>query len=161
MAKAPDIIISTGIGSCVVVTLYDRQLKIGGLAHIMMPENKSKEYGDNHLVLAENLVVVPIFFAQFADEAIDALLERLLTQGAFMRNIEAKIAGGARLFPSYNGASKGIGDHNVISIKCILKCRRISLTGWDVGGRHGRSVEFHLGSGRLFVSAIGKQSKEI
>lgn len=35
-----DILISLGLGSCVAVVLYDPTSKIGGLAHVMLPESK-------------------------------------------------------------------------------------------------------------------------
>ena len=147
VARAPHIISSLGLGSCVVLTLYDTQRRIGGLAHIMLP--------DSHSV---NGYHTPY---QCADTAIAALLDELCGKGAMRRNIVAKMVGGARMFSDYENGSAGIGEQNIASIKNILKRERISLIGEDTGGHHGRSIEFHLSSGRSIIKAIGKADEEI
>ncbi len=150
VAESPHIIVSEGIGSCVVVMLYDIKLKIGGMAHVMLPYSEMSEMQERNSGL----------FA-FADTAIDALMERLRMKGALLMNVEAKMAGGAKLFPSYKGSGMGIGHHNVISIKRILQRKLITLEGWDIGGHHGRSVKFYLDSGRVVVSALQMGDREI
>jgi len=147
VARAPHIISSVGLGSCVAVTLYDTQRRIGGLAHVMLPD--SDGVNGCH----------PPY--QCADTAIAALLEELRRVGADRRAMVAKMVGGARMFTVYEDASKGIGAQNIMSIKGRLKGERIPLIGSDIGGNYGRSVEFHLDSGVLIVTAIGKQDREI
>lgn len=141
---APHVIVSSGLGSCVAVILYDTQKRIGGLAHITLP------YAGRRRTLY-----------QYADTAIDALLKEMLNMGATRQNIVAKMVGGARMFASYEENSKGIGEQNILSIKDILKGEKIPLTGKDIGGHHGRSLEFHLNSGRVIVKAIEKEDREI
>lgn len=144
VTAAPHIIVSSGLGSCVAVILYDTQKRIGALAHITLP------YAGRRLTLY-----------QYADTAIAALLKEMLNKGAARQNIEAKMAGGARMFASYEENSKSIGEQNILSIKNILKMENLPLTGKDIGGHHGRSLEFYLSSGRVIVKAIGKEDREI
>ena len=70
------------------------------------------------------------------------------------------MAGGARMFSAYDNGRDGIGAQNIRSIKHILRQVEIPLVGWDVAGQHGRTVEFHLASGRLVVKALGKADKQ-
>lgn len=147
VARAPHIIISLGLGSCVTVVLYDTKRRIGGLAHIMLPESDSL-----------NGRYIPY---QCADTAIAALLEQMQSKGAILRDIVAKMVGGAQMFSSYDGSSPCIGKQNIISIKDILKREGIPLIAEDTGGHHGRNIEFHLDSGKLVIKAVGKEVREI
>ena len=65
------------------------------------------------------------------------------------------------MFSCYEDTHTGIGEQNITSIRRILRRERIPLIGEDTGGHHGRSVEFHLDSGKVIVTAIGKPEKEI
>lgn len=139
---APAVISADGLGSCVALALYDGGRRMGGLAHVMLPRQ-----GD----------ACPAFTRyQCADTALAALLEELQRMGAQVPQVVAKIAGGARMF-----AFSGIGEQNVASIRQLLAETKIPLVGADTGGRHGRSVEFHLESGKLIVRELGQADKEI
>jgi len=145
--RSPHIITSLGLGSCVVVTLYDTQRKIGGLAHIMLPDSVSV-----------NGSRMPY---KCAYTAIAELLKRLSRKGVAQRHVVAKIVGGARMFSDYGNGSTGIGEQNIGSLKDILRRERIPLVGEDTGGNYGRNVQFHLDSGKVIVSAIGKEDREM
>ena len=43
IAKAPNTIRTSGLGSCVGVVLYDERSKIAGLIHVMLPDSKSRK----------------------------------------------------------------------------------------------------------------------
>ena len=143
----PYVISSTGIGSCVVITLYDPRRQVGGLAHIMLPDSN----GINRRR--------PPYHC--ADTAIAALLNRLQFKGAVRESLVAKIIGGARMFVNNNGSSPGIGKQNVISIRQILIRERLPLAGEDTCGGYGRSVEFNLDSGRVIIRAVGREDREL
>ena len=152
VAKTPGIIIAEGLGSCVALVLYDIKQGVGGMAHILLPtssEYKSRKSG----------VFSPYLYA---DTAIDALLKELRCQnGTPLPNVVAKIVGGARMFPVYNGTCAGIGEQNITVIRHILKKIFIPVAGEDVGGSHGRSAEFYVQSGKIIVTALGKEPGEI
>jgi len=147
VTRAPHIILSSGLGSCVVVTLYDAERKMGGLAHIMLPDSNS--LNGYH----------PPY--QFADTAIATLIKELRTMRATPQGMVAKLVGGAKMFLSSDDSNPGIGGQNIISVKCILKRKRIPVIGENTGGNYGRSVEFYLDSGKVTVKAIGRETKEI
>lgn len=147
VATAPHIIQSVGLGSCVALTLYDRNQKIGGLAHIMLPSSNGVR---GHR---------PPY--QCADTAIPTLLQEMRSRGAIRQAIIAKVFGGARMFADYEASKEGIGDENIKSIRSLLKGQQIPLIGEDTGGNHGRSIEFHLSSGKVVVKAFVKEDRVV
>jgi len=147
IASSPSIVSSIGLGSCVVVTLYDPGRKIGGVAHIMLPDFCG--WGECDMPY------------KYADTAITKLLEGLSGKGAGRQDIVAKMVGGAKIFSSDDGYNEGIGERNIKSIREILKNEKIPLVGEDTGGNYGRSVDFFLDSGSVIVKTIGKGYKEI
>jgi len=149
IAKAPDILVTLGLGSCVGVALYDSKAKIGGLAHIMLPDSKQTRKGETNV-------------AKFADTAIAKTLADMEKQGAKRQHITAKIAGGAQMF-AFNNASEvmRVGDRNVEAVKKVLGMEKIPLIAEDTGGNFGRTIELDTSTGKLFVRTINKGEKEI
>jgi chemotaxis protein CheD len=143
VGQAPDILVSQGIGSCVVVALYDPCCRIGGLAHIMLPD------------CGRLIGPRPAFHC--ADTAIATLLDAMCRRGAARREIVAKIVGGARMFASSNGRGSSIGKENIRSTKKILTREQILLVGQDTGGRSGRNMELCLETGMVTVSKVGRK----
>ena len=135
--KAPDSIISYGLGSCVGIALYDPQTKVGGLAHIMLPDSTQARATDNT--------------AKFADTALPVLLDQVIALGGARNRLTAKIAGGSQMF-SFAQATDvmRIGDRNVEAVRTVLK----SLE--DVGGNYGRTVELLLESGAFVIKTVNK-----
>jgi chemotaxis protein CheD len=143
VTSTPHIVLSQGIGSCVVVTLYDPRKKLGGIAHIMLPES-NKLNGQR-----------PPYHC--VDTAIATLLRKLRSMEASQPNMEAKIIGGAQMFLCSNGSGPGIGQQNISSTERILNQEGIPLRGKDIGGNCGRNVEFFLDSGKVIVKTAGKK----
>lgn len=142
-AKSPATLITLGLGSCVGVVLYDRMNKIGGLAHIMLPDS----------TLSSNNNFNP---GKFADTAIDALIEDMLKLGINRSNLVSKIAGGAQMFKikSENNIMQ-IGKRNVEAVRAKLNQLNIKLIAEDVEGNYGRTIEFFCETGELTIKTIG------
>jgi len=147
VVRSPHVISCLGVGSCVVVALYDAKLRLGGLAHVMLPY--SNNLNSHH----------PPY--QCADTAIATLIKELRTMRASPRDMVAKLVGGAKMFLSGDDFSPGIGEQNIASVKHILEQKQIPVIGENTGGNYGRSVEFYLDSGKVMVKAIGREDKEI
>jgi chemotaxis protein CheD len=141
--KNPDSIISYGLGSCVGIALYDSQTRIGGLAHIMLPDSTQARATDNT--------------AKFADTALPVLLNQIIALGASKARITAKIAGGSQMF-SFAQATDvmRIGDRNVEAVREVLKSLSVRLLAEDVGGNYGRTVELLLDSGAFVIKTVNK-----
>jgi len=134
VGKGSDILTSSGIGSCVVVSLYDRMQRTGAMAHALLP-------------LASAGAALPD--AKYVDAAIDAMIAELVAHGAARDRLVAKIVGGANMFADFGS---GIGAKNVAAAKEKLKAESIEVVGECVGGVLGRSVEFCTASGGMSVT---------
>lgn len=148
IAKEPDVLTTLGLGSCVGIALYDSSLKLGGLAHIMLPDSTQIKNNSNK--------------AKFADTAIELLLEQMLSEGARKNRIVAKIAGGAHMFDFKNmDDMMRIGTRNVAAVTQILKAVHIPIIAQDTGDNYGRTIELHTLTGMLRVKTIGHGVREI
>ncbi|HLR07951.1 MAG TPA: chemotaxis protein CheD [Bacillota bacterium] len=142
--KAPNIIRTSGLGSCVGVVVYDLARKTAGLAHIMLPDSKQAKQA--HLNKYK-----------YADTAIDIMIERLSKNGARRNALQAKMAGGAEMF-QFTSASDimRIGPRNIEAVRSHLQKHRIPLIAEDVGGCSGRTIEFNPASGALRIRTVNK-----
>jgi chemotaxis protein CheD len=139
----PDLLMIVGLGSCIALCLYDGDAKVGGMAHIMLPELKSKSKSKKELDERESRS------CKYADRAVSNLLREILESGAKKWRIAAKIAGGASLFPELD--TLRIGEKNEFAIKKALEEERIKLLAEDTGGNYGRTVTLNTCTGELMV----------
>lgn len=146
--KAPGILTTLGLGSCVGIALYDRYNKIAGLAHVMLPSSNEIKNNENK--------------SKFVDTGIDLLIKMMVEEGAVKRYIIAKIAGGSQMFSFNNNSSiLKIGERNVLATKMKLKELNIDIISEDTGGNYGRTIELNAEDGSLLVKTIGHGVKII
>ena len=148
VGKEPDILTTLGLGSCVGIALYDCTTKIGGLAHIMLPDSTQIKNNENK--------------AKFADTAIDVLLQEMLNVGARRNRLTAKIAGGAHMFEFKNmNDMMCIGARNIAAVLHGLEQKNIPVIAQDTGENYGRTIELDMQNGILRVKTIGHGIREI
>jgi len=148
VVKDPHILTTLGLGSCVGIALYDSVTKVGGLAHIMLPDSKQIKNNSN--------------LAKFADTGIVKLIEDMVRIGARGNRLVAKIAGGAHMFEFKNmDDMMRIGTRNIAAVTQILEELTIPILASDTGSNYGRTIELHTRTGILLVRTIGHGIKEI
>ena len=148
IAKAPDLLTTLGLGSCIGLTLYDPVSKVGGLVHYMLPDSTKLKNNTN--------------IAKFGDTGIRELYKQVVANGANPKRLVAKIAGGARMFEVSGATTVGnIGEKNAIASKEKLKQLGIPLLAEDTGLNYGRTVELDCSNGNYLIKAVGKQVKTI
>lgn len=147
-AKAPDTLTTLGLGSCIGIALWDPTTKIGGLAHIMLPDSTKIRNNSN--------------IAKFADTGIVELVRQMEALGVPRRRMVAKIAGGAKMFEVSGTTSVGnIGEKNAIASKKALQELGIPILAEDTGLNYGRTVELDCSNGDYIIKAVGKSVKKI
>jgi chemotaxis protein CheD len=140
---------TTGLGSCVGLTLFDPQIKLGGMAHIMLPTSDIAREGQLNI-------------AKYADTAIPELLMRMKSKGAVTGRLVAKMAGGAQMFAFMGGSdTMRIGPRNVEATKQALEYFMIPLVAEDTGGNYGRTVELNSQTGVFIIRSVQFGVKEI
>lgn len=149
ICKAPDGLITLGLGSCVGIAIRDPLTKIGGLVHIMLPDSKA--------IVNNNGVK-----EKFADTGIEELVQQMVALGANRNCLVAKIAGGATMF-QLQGRSDimKIGERNIQASINKLNEMNIALLSQDTGDNYGRTVTFYPESGEFHIRAIGRDNKII
>ena len=143
-ATNPHVLQSSGIGSCVVITLYDPQKRVGAMAHPMLAGNSEIDSPAEALAKAGN----PL---RFVGSAIDAMLSALVALGASKERLEAKIIGGATMFKVFDRSPDSMGAQNAEAAKKKLEKEGIKIIVNDTGGNVGRSVAFELTTGLVEV----------
>ncbi|MCH1623760.1 chemotaxis protein CheD [Fredinandcohnia quinoae] len=147
--KAPQLIRTSGLGSCVGVVIFDQSQKVAGLAHIMLPSSTLSKVNNMNV-------------AKYADTAIEELINNVIKNGGRTHYLKAKIAGGAQMFQFQSGNDiMRIGPRNVEAVLEELKRFKISLLSKDVGGSSGRTIEFDPETAKLKIRTVNQGIKEI
>lgn len=143
IVKAPNVIRTSGLGSCVGIVIYDSPKDIAGLGHVMLPDSATVKKKTNDY--------------KYADTAIDRLIEKLVRYGARQMALKAKIAGGAQMFSFASDSDvMRIGPRNVEAVKQKLDEYEIPLVSADIGGNSGRTIEFDPLTEELKIRTISQ-----
>ncbi len=128
----------TFLGSCVGVAIYDRRLRLGGLAHVVLPDSQGNDLQPG----------------KYADTAVPFLVDELtrLARGAELR-LTARLVGGAKMFAFQTGPT--VGDRNVAALEACLATAGIPIVARDCGGSKGRHMTIEIPSGQITVESVG------
>lgn len=142
-----DIIISTVLGSCIAVALYDPVVALGGLNHFMLPgELHNRKF--------------------FADEsgrygmfAMELLINDMLKAGAKKNRLVAKVFGGGHVLDNTSGK---IPESNILFARDFLETEAIPILSHDVGGTSARKILFFAASARVLVKRFaGRKAQTV
>lgn len=146
---SPNGLTTLGLGSCIGIAIRDPITKIGGLAHIMLPDSGSIHNAGQNI-------------AKFADTGIVELVRQMEAMGAARSRMVAKLAGGATMF-SYQGKASmtQIGARNAEASVSKLKELHIPILAQDTGENYGRTVIFYPETGDYVIRAVGRPERTI
>jgi len=132
-------IISTVLGSCVSVCVWDPLLNFGGMNHYIhsKPFKKSEST------------------AQYGSVSVPYLIKMLTELGASKHNLKAHIVGGA----CHSSMNNCIGKDNVAIAESILKKHYIEIVTMDIGGDMGRKVVFDSKTGEILICKVNSLRK--
>lgn len=141
---SPDGLTTLGLGSCIGIAIRDPVTKVGGLAHIMLPDSTAiRNMGTN--------------LAKYADTGITELVRQMELLGARRNRMVAKIAGGATMFAFQNKSDMvQVGERNAEASIKKLKELNIPILAQDTGANYGRTVIFYPETGDYIIRAVGK-----
>ena len=128
-------VISTVLGSCVSVSIYDRSRKVGGMNHFLYPTAENDQEAT----------------AIFGDAATLNLIRMMVQYGSKRKDLEAQIIGGA-----YNPgiSSTNMGRQNVMTARRILARQRVKVVSEDIGGALGRKIVFHTNINEIAILKV-------
>ena len=129
VSAAPDLAITTLLGSCVAACISDPVARVGGMNHFLLPGND---------------VTSPLT-ARHGVHLMELLINGLLKLGAARHRLEAKLFGGARMM----NVSGEFGAANARFAQEFLRREGIAITGGSLGGEAGRRIQFWPATGRV------------
>lgn len=129
-ASRDDILISTLLGSCISVALYDPLLPVGGLNHFLLPFPKNS---DN-----------PLFSnsARYGINAMEVLINSIMKLGGKKNRFVAKVFGGSASIDYKKKATYNIPKMNIHFVFEFLENERIPVEAYSVGGTLPRRIYF-------------------
>jgi chemotaxis protein CheD len=129
--------VTTILGSCVAVCLWDRRRGVGAVNHYLLPQwSAGRELSP-----------------RFGPIAIARTLERLLALDCSPRDLQAKLFGGAWILAAAKGDDH-IGLQNVRVARQRLAEAGVPIVAEDVGGNRGRKLVFHTDTGLALVKTL-------
>ena len=134
-ASGEDAQVTTILGSCVAVCIWDAQAQVGGINHFLLPSGGPAS-------------------PRFGDSAVALLIGRLLELGAHRGRLSAKVFGGACVLEAFRADEWSLGARNVEMAREQLAAAGIPVVGEDVGGDRGRKLVFHVRTGAAWVRSI-------
>lgn|SRR5574344_1518201 len=137
-------LISTVLGSCVSIALFDAKNGIGGMNHFML----AKDTKENNSRAHESLM------GKFGEYAVDLLLDDMTKKGAEYKNLTAKIFGGSNVFDLPPSAGSQVGDVNIQFAFDYLARKNIPVVSSDTGGVSPRKIFFDPHSSKVWLKRI-------
>ncbi|HEX5310198.1 chemoreceptor glutamine deamidase CheD [Aquabacterium sp.] len=137
-----DVLIMTTLGSCIATCLWDRQAKIGGMNHFMLPDNGGGASDSG----------------RYGSYAMELLINEMLKMGASRLTLEAKVFGGGAVISGMNTIN--VGERNTAFVMEYLKTERIPVVSKDVLEIYPRKVCFFPHSGKAMVKRLAPTNPE-
>ena len=128
-----DLLIMTTLGSCIAACLWDRNARIGGLNHFMLPEG----VGDS---------------GRYGSYAMELLINEMMKRGASRGALEAKVFGGGQVIAGME--TMNVGERNTRFVLDYLKAEHIPVVSKDVLDIYPRKVCFLPDSGKAMVKRL-------
>lgn len=145
IARAQGLIITYALGSCIGISLYDPNIRLAALLHIMLPEIRDTNDAN-------------IF--KFADSGLKETLRKFTTFGGIKSRTVCKIAGGAQMFQMSGGAGAStignIGDRNAAAVRQVLASEGIRIQNADVGANYARTMSIDAATGEVLIKSFGR-----
>ena len=137
-----DLLIMTTLGSCIATCLWDRNARIGGMNHFLLPDNAGGS-GDS---------------GRYGSFAMEVLINEMLKMGASRSTLEAKVFGGGAVMSGMS--SLNVGERNTSFVLDYLKAERIPVVSKDVLDVYPRKVCFFPHTGKAMVKRLATANPE-
>lgn len=141
-SSTEDIVLSTVLGSCVAVALFDRKTGMGGLNHFMLPGPVEAP----NPILSES--------AKYGMYAMELLINDMMKKGARKTDLVAKVFGAASVLNFSGGTASRIPLSNIEFTVAYLADEGIPIRAKDVGGALPRKIFFFVRTGKVLLKRI-------
>jgi chemotaxis protein CheD len=136
-------VVSTILGSCIAITIFNERLKIGGICHALLPRSPSLHDDD---------------YCRYVDSSITYMLKKLEAMGIQKHEMEIKLLGGADVLDITDVTRLSVGRQNIEKALEMMNNEKLALTLSDVGGTTGRSIRFYTHTGTVLLKRIQRMT---
>lgn len=147
-------VVSTVLGSCISVCLYDKINRVGGMNHFMLPFDKSNDVDFTGSSVSSNLGNKLFRYGIFAMEQLIAEMQK---KGGYRSNFEAKVFGGGNVIHTGN-KNFNVGHKNIEFANFFLKMEGIPILISSTGDNYGREVIFYTDTNKVLQKKIATRS---
>ena len=142
-----DVLITYSLGSCIGVTIWDPEVRTGGLLHYLLPDsNINKEKAKKNPFI-------------FSDSGVPLFFREAYKFGASKKRMIVKVAGGAQVLD--NNDFFDIGKRNVLALRKIFWRNNVIVAGSDIGGTISRTIFFNIKTGVTLVKMPGGKASAL
>lgn len=135
-------IISTVLGSCIAVVLYDEKAGVAGMNHFMLPG----ELQTDRIYASGS--------GKYGMYAMELLINELIKLGGAKKSFVAKVFGGGKVLRSSSGFTHSVPEGNITFALAYLRQEGIPIASQDVGGTQGRRVLFFTEGHKVLVKKL-------
>ncbi len=136
-----DLVITTTLGSCIAACLWDRDRRIGGMNHFLLPDSGGSAAS-----------------GRYGSFAMDLLIGEMVKRGASRTSMEAKVFGGGAVISGMS--SINVGELNTRFVLDYLRTERIAVVSKDVLDIHARKVCFLPSTGKAMVKRLASTNTQ-
>jgi chemotaxis protein CheD len=134
-------VVSTVLGSCVSVCLWDPIGEFGGINHIQLPLWNG----------------VGLQLPKFGNIAMDRMIEKMIGLGSDPKTLKAKVFGGAAVLAVVSGRIH-VGERNIAVALDFLNMYGIPVVSSHLGGNSGRKIKFNTSTGVVWMKLLQKKA---
>ncbi len=147
-------LVSTLLGSCVAVVMYDPQTCVGAISHCLLPAHRDRSCCECETFCREAF--------RYVDCSIKRMLDEFCRNGVRTESLQVKLFGGSDMFSlkAGPGGKPTVGKQNIEKALHSLTNARLTLVASDVGGLRGRKIYFYTHTGEVLLKRLNKQVDE-
>jgi chemotaxis protein CheD len=144
-------LVTTVLGSCLSVTMFDRRCKVGAICHAMMPQWSEARHCD----IQNNEGF------KYVDYSIKYMIDKLRSLGGKSLDIEVKLFGAADMFAVGNNkvGTLTVGKQNIMSAIQSIEKEHLNICNRDIGGPRGRILHFYTHTGDVFIKRLDQSNE--
>lgn len=132
----------TTLGSCVAITLWHPERRLGGICHFMLP-GRQRGHGE------------PLN-GKYADEALLLLIAEARKLGTELHEYQAKLFGGGDMFPRFRTQALGVARRNVERARELTRHYGLRIKAESLGGIGHRNLIFDIARGNVWVQHLSQ-----
>ena len=133
--------ITTVLGSCISVCIYEQKIGLGGMNHFMLPQAAGINNEADDL-MSESF--------RYGDVAMERMINDLLRNGADKDQMWFKAFGGGQIIKQMTS----VGERNIKFLHKFMVMEGFKLAASDLGGPHPRKVNFFPKTGKVMVKKL-------